>query len=572
MLHFYPRGSVYQFRMRVPRDLLIHYKGPEITHSLRTKDHSKAKVLAALRTAELEAEFAQYRAGKTKRDANPRPLTPELIEAVCSQWESHVLFHDDNYRENGFEYGEIGEEIEERLERLREYEEVLRIAVGRGELKIVEPALRDHLRYIGIKVSSSDPLYAKLCLAFARTAARTAAKQLQRAQGIEVLSPNPAFIEAMPVATGCQASTSGLMFEAVIKDFLESYPKIKNKAMYRKHQAVLTMLLEVVGNISVTELRQASINDFFKLLERLPPRWGDECRKRKLSIQQLAEIDHPITLGPKSFEDTYLASVRVFLKSAKTKWQDQGFPTTLTTEGLQYQGEREEGEMMQRPFNMTELRRLFEGSEMHAFAENPAFAHCYWLPHIGLYTGARVNEICQLNPQTDILQDSESGIWYFWMTDVTEGHADIEKSSKNEVSRRKTPIHSKLLELGILDYIEHIKQQGSKLLFPQWKPLRKKASGKAEKWFRELLRETGLRDETAGARLVGMHAFRFTLEHMGANIEELPWPIDHITGHAVPEISPISRKYKGELKLPNKKKIIETIQFDLKLIKPVKFG
>lgn len=81
MFHFYPRGSVYQFRMRVPRDLLIHYKGSEITHSLKTRDRSKAKVLAALRTAELEAEFAQHRSGKPKRDDKPRALMPELIHA-----------------------------------------------------------------------------------------------------------------------------------------------------------------------------------------------------------------------------------------------------------------------------------------------------------------------------------------------------------------------------------------------------------------------------------------------------------------------------------------------------------
>lgn len=577
MYHLTLRGKVYQFRMRVPRDLLIHYEIPEIKHTLKTKDYSKAKLKAALRTAELEAEFANLRAGIPKRDDTPRALTPELITAICSQWESHNLFHDDKEREAGFEYGEIGEEIEERLERLREYEEVLRLAVGRGEHKIVEPALRDHLRYIGINVSPSDPLYGKLCLAFARTAARTAAKQLQRAEGIEVPTPEalPIDSRAAPIdelPTSSTKPSNAPLFDEVIKGFLTTYAKGKNTAMYRKHQPVLMMLLEVIGNKPVTELRQADLNGFFNLLGRLPPRWRDECRKRKMTVRQLAELDHPLTLSPKTFEDTYLASVRPFLKAAKKDWQDQGFPTTLTTEGQQYQGDRKEGENKQRPFRQAELKRLFEGPEMQSYAADPALAHCYWLPHIGLYTGARVNEICQLNPQTDILQDEESGIWYFWITDETEGHENIAKSTKNDVSRRRTPIHSRLLELGILAYVASVKKQGETLLFPLWKPVRKKASGKAEKWFVNLLRDIDLRDETIGARLVGMHAFRFTLENKGANTKGLPWPIDHITGHAIPQTSKVSRGYKGELSLPNKQEIIEAIQFDLDFIKPLTPG
>ncbi|WP_425315632.1 DUF6538 domain-containing protein [Sulfurimicrobium lacus] len=47
MCHLALRGKVYQFRMRVPRDLLIHYDRNEFYHRLKTTDRSKAKVLAA---------------------------------------------------------------------------------------------------------------------------------------------------------------------------------------------------------------------------------------------------------------------------------------------------------------------------------------------------------------------------------------------------------------------------------------------------------------------------------------------------------------------------------------------
>jgi integrase len=331
--------------------------------------------------------------------------------------------------------------------------------------------------------------------------------------------------------------------------------------MFRKHQTVLPILLEITGNKPINELKQADINAFFALLEKMPPRWSDECRKRKLTIKKLAELEHPITLGPKTIEDTYKACVRSFLRAAIRDWQDQGFPATLTTEAIEYKGKREEGENKQRAFTQKELERLFKGSEMTAFAVNPEQAHYYWLPHVGLFTGARVNEICQLNPQTDILQDRESNIWYFWITEETDGDERISKRTKNKMSRRKIPIHSTLQQLGFLNYVEQVKKQNSKLLFPAWKPMRSKASGEAEKWFRQFLKDIGLRDEKPGARLVGMHAFRHTLLNRASNANP-PINAESLTGHAG-EKTAIVRGYEGELSLENKNRILEAIPFGL---------
>ena len=114
------------------------------------------------------------------------------------------------------------------------------------------------------------------------------------------------------------------MFKAVIEGFLNKYQKGKKPAMFKKHKPVLTMLLDVVGDKPISDLRQSDINEFFELLGNLPPRWSDECRIRGVSVRELAELDHTVTLGPKTLDDTYIASVRSFLKAAKKDWQDEG--------------------------------------------------------------------------------------------------------------------------------------------------------------------------------------------------------------------------------------------------------
>jgi integrase len=362
-------------------------------------------------------------------------------------------------------------------------------------------------------------------------------------------------------------------FKMVVDAFLESYRKDKKPAMFKKHRPVLTMFLEVVGNKPVNDIKQADINKFFSLLHKLPPRWQDECRRRKLTVKQLAELDHPETLGPKSFDDTYKASVRSFLKVAKRDWQDQGFPTTLTTDGNEYQGDREEGENHQRAFTHAELERLFCGMEMQRFAADAALAHCFWLPHIGLFTGARVNEICQLNPQTDIVKDPETGVSYFWITTETEADSRIIKKVKTGDSR-KVPIHKKLVELGFLAYVERVKASGSKLIFPAWEPVNSRASGNAEKWFRQFLRDTNLRNETPKAMILGMHAFRYTLLTYGA-MQKPPLSLFCISGHAQEE-APIHATGAGKgyltlsllSSLNERGALLDQLDYGLNLIKP----
>lgn len=366
------------------------------------------------------------------------------------------------------------------------------------------------------------------------------------------------------------------MLSEVINSFLDGYHKSKKPAMFKKHQPVLRMFLEVVGDKPVGHLLQKDVNEFFDLLHNLPPRWSDKCRQLKKTIRELAEIDHELTLGPKSFYDTYIASLRPFLAAARKNFQDQGFPVNLTTEGIEYKGDREEGEYKQRAFKTTELKRLFEGPEMQQFASDPAQAHCFWLPHLGLFTGARVNEICQLNPQTDILKDPDSGIWYFWITTKTEGDPRIRKSVKTQEAR-KVPIHKKLISLGFLDYLAKIQASGEKLLFPQWAPVNMRASGNAEDWFRQLLRDTNLRDETPKLRLVGMHAFRHTLLTHGAMHKPSPLSLFCITGHAQDE-APIHATGAGKgyltlsllSPLSDRSQLLDQLTYDLSFITPKK--
>ncbi len=97
-------------------------------------------------------------------------------------------------------------------------------------------------------------------------------------------------------------------------------------------------------------------------------------------------------------------------------------------------------------FDQADLVALF-GSE--SYKDNKfKTASEYWLPVLALFTGARLNELCQLTAN-DVGQ--HDGVDTISILDE-----DL-KRLKTAASRRIIPIHSKLLELGFVDYVGTIK-------------------------------------------------------------------------------------------------------------------
>ena len=353
------------------------------------------------------------------------------------------------------------------------------------------------------------------------------------------------------------------MLGAVVDDFLKGFKPDRKAEMRKKHSVVLPLFLLLVGDRRVSDIKQADVNNFFALIQKLPPRWKELANRTGASPVELATKSHAATMAPKTFDDTYKACIRSFLTASVRDWQDQGFPTTLTVQGIEYQGERADGESKQRAFKPPELKRLFEGAEMRLLGNSAATLHKFWLPLLGLFTGARVNELCQLNPQSDIAD--QAGIWHFKFSEDGESAPGIDKRIKNKSSVRLVPIHSKLIELGFLDHVKSLREAKAKQLFPEWIPKGGKASPNAERWFKRFLVQVGLRDETPGARLVGMHAFRHTFLARAQDLD-----IDRatvITGHVGDE-SVVVRGYQGELALARKRDIIEKITFDVSFEKP----
>lgn len=194
---------------------------------------------------------------------------------------------------------------------------------------------------------------------------------------------------------------------------------------------------------------------FDRLLEGLKDPWLQD-----LARPALVEYRGVLTLDGKSIKtvNKYLGILSTVLRHAsRLKWI-QGNPA----EGLGLQDNRRDDEI-RRALTTTEIKTIFTAlqRDKQSFYDKDRKER-YWLPLLGIFTGARVNELAQLGID-DIIE--EEGIPAILITSA----GDDGKRLKNESSRRIIPLHQDLLTLGFLVYTRNIRQQGHDKLFPSLK-------------------------------------------------------------------------------------------------------
>lgn len=91
---------------------------------------------------------------------------------------------------------------------------------------------------------------------------------------------------------------------------------------------------------------------------------------------------------------------------------------------------------------------LRAGTEQRNFTRHTkASPHIFWSVILGIFTGARAEELAQLKI-SDIKKSGE--IFYINITDNIIDNQHV----KNEASKRKTPLCNKIIEIGFLNYVK----------------------------------------------------------------------------------------------------------------------
>lgn len=167
------------------------------------------------------------------------------------------------------------------------------------------------------------------------------------------------------------------------------------------------------------------------------------------------------------------------------------------------------------PFSLDELQAIF-ASPIYANGERPTRGRgeaAYWLPLLGLFTGARLEEIGQLRVSDVQRRDypNQDGKmlagWFLHITDNTDDRGQANRI-KNAASERYVPVHPELQRLGFISYVEGLKDQQGRV-FPDLKPnVYGRLTAKWGEWFSPYMRTVcGVTD-----RRKVFHSFRHTFK------------------------------------------------------------
>lgn len=301
---------------------------------------------------------------------------------------------------------------------------------------------------------------------------------------------------------------------------------------YAKCYIVLT-LLRTKG---IKDIRRLQAEEVRKQLTQYPVNAKKHKQFDGLKGQKLirANEKHNLpTLSPESVKD-YIQKCSSFFE-----WCLQMELTDINPfKGMKFKKTRRDSQA-KNAYSHEELQKLFS-TEIH-IQKKYKHPHYYWLPLLGIYTGARLNELCQLYRQDIFIKE---GIWVMRVDDRHKG-----QRLKNTSSRRVLPIHEKLLELGFIDYINSVQHER---VFPALKAERDGFGTAASKWFGRFKSKLGFE------RGYDFHSFRHTVATQLKNADVSAILAGELLGHSQNNIT--YDRYGKSLDIPILQETINLIK------------
>lgn len=441
------RHNVYVYRRRIPENIQEFFATREIRQSLYTSDYKLAKSLARILTAEIEKHFLNLNMTK-----NTEPKFTTLIDLVTHKKEA--MKHQEIIDE------QRDKDIDLHIQKIHD-----------ARAKKLEELLKTKKRLLGEQMINEELRDEALDLRIQNIRdAKAAALQHERELNIALGRP------IAPETKPAKALKSIPNLSKMIEVFLcanEVETRNDKVATVRKDSDALKLFLAIVVDKPISQVNQSDAALFANIIPMYPTR----TTKRA-----------PNTIN------NHMGSVSKFSAWVAAKHSETGHVKLEFAVLRCKQKERAD-----------EQRKMFEQHEIEAIFLHPKMAEFrntqpakYWLLHIALYSGARLEEIAQLDPKEDIRED-ESGIWIF---DINEKNG---KSLKNKSAKRIFPIHSELLALGLLQYVEQVKSRTARRLFPET-VIRDGRTGKNIGKQANYFIQT-----TVGIKGKSMHCFRHTI-------------------------------------------------------------
>ncbi len=421
--------AVFHFRWPMPLHMMPDNKRRYVKVSLNTREPKEALYLSKL---------LSYHADAITIQAWARGMRYQEIRAIVREYFQRSLA---SGKQRIMEGGLLSPK------ELAYYQKhsTIEDAQSWDDMDLYESGIASMLKGAQLDISKDSDDYQHFRKAYV-TAVPAMAKEMLRfneEQSRFDFSPSNHRSDALPRLNKLRQTGMDTLAKAVDK-FIAAHvnDKVWDGNTKKDQQAKLTVLMEILGKdylVADMDLHRAlEVRDIVK---QLPKNLNKNPLLAKLSLMDAIKMKDAERLSARTAQKYVNCYSNLF------QWCiTEGVITSNPFANVKANVGRKKEQPKRWPFNAEQIAMIRKA----ALAEDKHYRR--WGTLLGMYTGARINEVAQL--MLDDIKQKE-GIWYFDMNDEGEG-----KKLKTSASRRMVPIHKALLELGIIEEAERLRKQG----------------------------------------------------------------------------------------------------------------
>jgi integrase len=493
------RGPVFASRIVIPSNLQSLLRRVEITRSLRTSDAREARRRLGLWESHIGTLFSIVRKhGPSMTPAQLDEITHQYLRTSFEEIENRLAL---DWSAEGLEAW--GFELNDRCHELS-------AALAHGDLSGTLGQAQQ------MAPEADETSQRKLARRMLEVRLQAGMAELDALAGSPLKRPPAAMAHSPEVASTQSKPTASLSHVAA----MYAEERIARGAWSAKtalqNRKIFEVVIALLGDQPIADVTKDDIRRLGLDVPRLPANMTKKFpgASPKEALELAGEDPAVARLEPRSVNKYFQQTRSLFA------WAEEHDHLTKNPVTVLRDVEEGRAQDARKEFTDEDIATLF--AYIDKLDPEP---YGRWVPRIMAYTGCRMGEAAQLR-KADIRQ--EQGVWVFDINEESE-----QKTLKTGAATRLVPIHPRLIELGLLEFVQ---ATGDDFLFPErmrYTPSATRGNVDAlSKQLNRWLDSAGITD-----RRKAFQSFRATFITRLKDAQVPDYQIAEIVGHENPNIT-----------------------------------